>query len=80
MESLLEINKKVKRELGLSQTEPFERHRNKLILQKFGESEYFIFENVRQKRLAIDSIVETDGNFKLSNDELENKIINIIYW
>jgi hypothetical protein len=79
LESLLEINKKVKRELGLSQTEPFERHRNKLILQKFGESESFIFENVRQKRLAIDSIVETDGNFKLSNDELENKIINIIY-
>ncbi len=79
LKSLLEMNKNVKRELGLSQTEPFEKHRSKLILQKFGEAESFIFENVRQKRLAIDSIVEMGGDFKLSNDELENKIINIIY-
>lgn len=79
--TLVEINKKLNRELNLSQTEPFERHRNKLILSKF-EEESYIFDNVIQKRLAFDKL-KMEPNYQimnLENRDLENKILDIIEW
>lgn len=77
--SLRLINKETRRELGLSQTEPFERHRNKLILSRF-EDESYIFDNVVQKRLAFDELKNRDisWNEEFKSTKLENQILDII--
>ena len=79
LSSILKINNLSNRELGLSQTEPFERHRNKKILQLAGCDEKFIYENVILKRAAFEKMSE-DGEQKmiLRNHKLEKKILEIV--
>lgn len=80
--SLLNVNKKVKRGLGYSQLEPFERHRNRLLYQKAGVSfeESEIFENVILKREALKNIESEALILSQENDisHLESLIIKQI--
>ncbi|MFD2542025.1 hypothetical protein ACFSSB_06795 [Lacinutrix gracilariae] len=61
--ALLNYNQMHSRGVGLSQYEPFERHRNRVLYDKSGldYKEEEVFENVINKRLALNKVSETVG-------------------
>lgn len=81
IEQLVEINKLNKREMGLRMTEPFERHRSKIVFESLIE-EKEIFSNVLEKRKAIaqlkNNIVLHKQNSKAQIRSFEKNVSEII--
>ncbi len=85
LNELQSINNKMRREIGASQLEPFERHRSYKIIENapIEFSEELIFENVLLKRQAMLQLEENVNDLKSLNpsqreSELEQKITEII--
>ncbi|WP_040278211.1 hypothetical protein [Psychroserpens damuponensis] len=69
LSKLLKYNQMHPRELGLSQYEPFERHRNRIVYQRseLDYKEEEIFRNVINKRLVLNKAFKGDKNTSYKN-------------